>query len=79
MLLYSMISRATFETLPAFIKQISTILKAQNRRPPVVIVASKSEQEAQRVVSREEGELLAKEIGAKYLYYMLNAFFLLPQ
>jgi len=64
-LVYSIISRSTFERIERFKDQIERI-KDENI-PPFVLVGNKSDREAEREVPKDEGADLAKQLGCSFV------------
>ncbi len=65
LLVYSIISRSSFDEIKTFHQQI---LRVKDKDWfPVVLVANKSDLEAERVVSQQEGQELAKQFNCQFL------------
>lgn len=65
LLVYSINSRQSFDEIQVFQQQI---LRVKDRDYfPIIVVGNKCDLESERVVSREEGEALARSFGCKHL------------
>jgi len=65
LLVYSITSRQSFEEIMTFQQQI---LRVKDRDYfPITVVGNKCDLEAERQVSREEGEALARQFGCKFI------------
>ena len=65
LIVYSITSRASFDEVPAFAEQILRVKDEDS--VPMVIVGNKCDLEADRKVSKEEGQQLAREFNALFL------------
>ncbi|KAH8923107.1 small G-protein Ras2 [Atractiella rhizophila] len=65
MLVYSITSRATFERIDLFRRQISRV--KDNETVPVILVGNKSDRASEREVGREEGMMLARQFGCEFI------------
>jgi GTPase KRas protein len=61
LLVYSCTSRQSFDEIPAFRERI--LLVNEDEVVPMVLVANKTDLDAERKVSREEGQRLAEDYG----------------
>ena len=65
MLVYSVTSRPSFEEITTFQQHI---LRVKDKDEfPMIVVGSHCSQDSERVVSREEGEALARSLGCKFV------------
>jgi len=65
MLVYSIISKTSFNEISSLREEIIRVKDTVD--VPIVLVANKSDLEAKRTVSQEEGKSLAKELNCPYM------------
>lgn len=68
LLVYSIASRSTFDGVRNFHRQMQQVRRfPPGSVLPVILVANKCDMPTQRIVSKQEGEALAKELGLGYV------------
>lgn len=65
LLVYSIIDRNSFEEIPKFYRQI---LRVKDRSEfPMILVANKADLESERVVPKQEGDEIARQLKVEYV------------
>jgi len=63
-LVYSIASRSTFDRLEVFRQ---SMLRVKGQNPTYILVGNKSDKTQEREVSREDGAMLARQLGCEFL------------
>ncbi|ORX79191.1 P-loop containing nucleoside triphosphate hydrolase protein [Anaeromyces robustus] len=67
LLVFSITSSLSFELLEEYFQSISKVNKETGIKKPIILVGNKYDSFKERVITREEGYILAKKFGSEYI------------